>query len=189
HWQGRARSVDFYDLKGDIETLFPNCTLTFRPLAEHPALHPGRAASIVLDGQIIGFLGELHPAHLQAHNLQQPIVAAEIDLEQVLATQLPRYREFSRQPIVTRDIAFTAPAALTAAELLDTLRQAAGDEILAIELFDVYQGEHLADGQKSLAFRVLLQDTHKTLEDAQVDALVARMRQHACDTLGVTLRS
>ena len=189
HWQGRARSVDFYDLKGDIETLFPNRALSFRPLAEHPALHPGRAATIVLDGQPIGFVGELHPAHLQAHNLQQGIVAAEIDLEHAQSAALPRYREFSRQPIVTRDIAFTAPATLSAAELLDTLRQAAGDEVLAIELFDVYQGEHLAEGQKSLAFRVLLQDTHKTLEDAQVEALVCRMREHACTTLGITLRS
>ncbi len=177
-WGAATRNVDFYDLKADIEALMAPAELRFES-AEHPALHPGRSASLSMNGKIIGYLGELHPKWVQKYDLGTPPIVCEIDANAALSAELPIYAPISRQPSVTRDMALVIDQKVPVSAVLDALNASAAPIVTAIELFDVYQGKGIDPDKKSLAFRVLMQDTQRTLEDAEVDAAVAALVQRA----------
>lgn len=173
-WGAAAVRVDFFDIKGDVEALFGDVELRFEKL-EHPALHPGRAARILLDGQAVGLVGELHPRHVQHYGLPTAPQLFEIELDAVLAARLPRAGELSRFQPVRRDIAVLVDDGVAVQDLLDSLKATASERVQAVKLFDVYRGKGVTDGQKSLAFAVTLQDTRKTLLDSEIDAEIANL--------------
>ncbi|MBN8440805.1 MAG: phenylalanine--tRNA ligase subunit beta [Thauera sp.] len=186
-WGERSRQIDFYDVKGDLEALFAPRQLSFESLS-HPALHPGRAATVRLDGHNIGILGELHPVWVQGYDMGSAPVVFEIELNAALASVLPRYSEISRMPAVTRDLALVVALDVPVARVLQVLREAAPGVVREINLFDVYHGKGIDPDKKSLAFRILMQDTQRTLEDAEVDAAVAALVRQAEVVLGARLR-
>ncbi|MDR2208099.1 MAG: phenylalanine--tRNA ligase subunit beta [Azoarcus sp.] len=186
-WGEPARAVDFFDLKGDLEALFAPRTLTFAPVSV-PALHPGRAASVFLDGRNIGEIGELHPVWTQRFELGAAPVVFEIDLDATLSALCPKSGEVSRMPIVLRDLALVVPASVSAQRVLDALRETAPANVREILLFDVYQGKGIEIGCKSLAFRISMQDTCRTLEDAEVDEVISGLLHHVERTVGGRLR-
>ncbi|NMG45191.1 phenylalanine--tRNA ligase subunit beta [Aromatoleum toluvorans] len=186
-WGAPTRNIDFYDVKADVEALFPPRVLKFEPVSD-PALHPGRAAAVLLDGRRIGVVGELHPVWVQRYDLGTAPVVFELEMDAVLQAQLPAYEEISRQPAVTRDLALVVEQALPVARVIEVLGESAPDIVKGVELFDVYHGKGIEPGKKSLAFRVLMQDTQRTLEDAEVDAAVTAIVQHAETVLGARLR-
>ncbi len=186
-WGERSRAVDFFDVKADVEALFAprpvRCVAT-----GHAALHPGRAAEIRVGGRYVGVIGELHPRLVQKYDLGAAPVLFEIDLAALLERDLPRYRSVSRLPTVVRDLALVVPQEVVAETVLAALSGAAPVIVREIRLFDVYQGQGLPAGRKSLAFRVVMQDTEKTLEDAEADAAVAVLVDAASRDVGATLR-
>ncbi|HTH95662.1 MAG TPA: phenylalanine--tRNA ligase subunit beta [Rhodocyclaceae bacterium] len=186
-WGIKTRNVDFFDAKGDVEALFPGRDLRFEK-AVHPALHPGRSAAILLDGQKIGVIGELHPEWTQKYELNSAPVVFELELSALLDVAMPAYASVSRFPVVERDLAFVVAQDAVLQDLLDVLKKAAAAQVKHLDLFDVYQGKGLDEGQKSLAFRVVMQDTDKTLEDAEVDAMIARLID-AARQFGAVLRA
>jgi phenylalanyl-tRNA synthetase beta chain len=187
-WGTPSRAADFYDLKGDIEALFAPRRPTFERTS-HPALHPGRSARVLLDGREIGVLGEIHPRWRQKYELADPTMVFEIDLAPLLETPLPAYAEVSRLPAVVRDIALVVPQQCEVAALLAALQAAAPGFVREIQLFDVYQGKGIAADRKSLAFRVAMQDTRRTLADSDADAALASLLAAAQQQFGATLRS
>ncbi|MBL8489735.1 MAG: phenylalanine--tRNA ligase subunit beta, partial [Rhodocyclaceae bacterium] len=186
-WGLPARTVDFFDAKGDVEALFPPGALCFEKTA-HPALHPGRAAAVSTAGRCIGVVGELHPRWAQKYELGAAPVVFELDLEAVLATPMPEFQEVSRFPVVVRDIALIVPQSVSVRALLDALRAQAPVIVREVQLFDLYQGKGLETGQKSLAFRVVMQDTSRTLEDREVEAAVQILVESARREFGAALR-
>ncbi len=186
-WGTPARAADFFDVKGDLEALLAPRRLVFRATS-HPALHPGRCAEVECDGQRLGVLGELHPQWVQQYELGRAPVLFELDLEPLLATELPRYAEVSRLPSVRRDIALVVPHAVRTADLLACLQQAAPAVVKELAPFDLYQGKGLAEGEKSIAFRIVMQDTARTLEDRDTDAAVAALVAAAQEKFGARLR-
>jgi phenylalanyl-tRNA synthetase beta chain len=186
-WGTLARTTDFYDLKGDLEALFAPRHLSFGRTT-HPALHPGRSARVLLDGAEIGLVGEIHPRWKQKYELTDATVVFEIDLAPLLATPLPAYAEVSRFPAVVRDIALVVPQQCEVAALHAALRAAAPDYVREIRLFDVYQGKGVAADCKSLAFRIAMQDTRKTLADSDADAAMASLLAAAQARFGAVLR-
>ncbi|MBT0961958.1 phenylalanine--tRNA ligase subunit beta [Denitromonas iodatirespirans] len=186
-WGVAQRNVDFYDLKGDLEALFAPRVLSFEA-AEHPALHPGRSARILCEGRAIGFLGEIHPKWVQNYELGTAPVVCEVDTQALLAADLPVYSAISRQPAVVRDMALVVANSVAAMPLMAALKQAAPAIVRDVQLFDVYQGKGVDPDKKSLAFRVLMQDTQRTLEDAEVDAAVAALVQCAQAQFNAALR-
>ncbi len=141
---GSARQpVDFYDIKADVEALFAPRRLEFVKTA-HPALHPGRCASVVLDGSTVGVLGELHPRWVQKYELGTAPVVFELELTELLAASFPAYTEVSRFPAVVRDLALVVPQSQDLAPLLEALRTAAPVIVRDVALFDVYHGKGLA---------------------------------------------
>lgn len=186
-WGERGRAVDFFDVKADVEALFAPRQLSFETLS-HPALHPGRAANVLLDGHSVGVVGELHPVWVQRYDLGSAPVVFELELDAALQARMPAYREISRMPAVFRDLALVVGVDVTVARVIDALREVAPEVVKDIALFDVYHGKGIDPDKKSLAFRVLMQDTQRTLEDAEVDAAVAVLVQQAETALGARLR-
>ncbi|MDP2751412.1 MAG: phenylalanine--tRNA ligase subunit beta [Rhodocyclaceae bacterium] len=182
-----TRDVDFFDIKGDLEALFSPHSLHFEKMI-HPALHPGRAARILFDGRDIGFVGALHPQLVQKYELGMAPVVFEVDRDVLLSISVPAYREVSRQPAVIRDLALVVSQNQNVEPLQAALRAAAPPVVVDISLFDVYQGKGLADGQKSLAFRVVMRDTERTLTDVEVEKTVALLVDAAVHYCGAVLR-
>ncbi|MFA4969566.1 MAG: phenylalanine--tRNA ligase subunit beta [Sulfuritalea sp.] len=186
-WGAPASRVDFYDAKGDVEALFAPRRLEFIT-AQHPALHPGRCATVTLDGRPVGIVGELHPRWVQKYELGTAPVVFELELADLLATPFPDYVEVSRFPAVIRDLALVVHHTQALAPLMAALRAAAPAIVRDVALFDVYQGKGLAENEKSLAFRIVIQDTQRTLEDAEVEAVIANMLAVARRDFNASLR-
>ena len=186
-WATLTRAVDFFDVKGDLERLFGGALDTWR--GEHPALHPGQTAQLVLDGRRIGWLGALHPRLVQELDLPAAPILFELDLEALTQLPLPRHQSISRFPQVRRDLAFVMDAAIPAGDVLATLQQAATAIVLELALFDQYRGKGIPPDQKSLAFRVVMQDTQRTLTDAEVEDAVAKLADAVLRQFNATLRS
>jgi phenylalanyl-tRNA synthetase beta chain len=186
-WGERSRNVDFYDVKGDLEALFAPRELLFAPLS-HPALHPGRAASVKLDGHAIGVIGELHPVWVQRYDLGTAPVVFEVALDAALAARMPAYAELSRMQAVRRDLALVIAVDVPVERVLEVMREVAPEVVREISLFDVYHGKGIDPDKKSLAFRVSMQDTQRTLEDAEVEAAIAVLVKEVETVLGGRLR-
>ncbi|HEY3432289.1 MAG TPA: phenylalanine--tRNA ligase subunit beta [Rhodocyclaceae bacterium] len=186
-WGSDSRKVDFYDLKADVEALFTGRNLRFEKL-EHPALHPGRAATVWLEDKSVGILGELHPRWVQKYDLGTAPVVFELDLVPLLEQPFPMYRDVSRFPAVVRDLALIVANETPWQDLCEALKKAAPAIVCDIELFDLYQGKGVVEGRKSLAFRVVMQDTQKTLEDAEVESAVATLVAAAENSFAAELR-
>ncbi|HEF4731871.1 phenylalanine--tRNA ligase subunit beta [Burkholderia multivorans] len=186
-WGIATRAVDFFDVKGDLEALLAPASARFVK-AEHPALHPGRSARIEVDGRAVGWIGELHPRLMQKYELPHAPVMFEIDADALIARALPAPTDVSKFPPVRRDIAVVVDQAAEVQTLFDEMKQALADDacrfVQKVVLFDEFRAKSntsggLAAHEKSLAFRVTLQDPAGTLQDEVVDqaiqTLVERM--------------
>ena len=192
-WGQPTRAVDFFDVKADLEALFAPRQLRFTK-AGHPALHPGRCATVELDGKQIGLIGELHPRWLQKYDLPQAPVLFEVDAEALRERKVPSYTEISKFPGATRDLALVVKQDVPAQLVIDAFKaeiaaNPAGKIVQAVVLFDEYRGKGLETDEKSLAFRFSLQDTQSTLQDDAVDAIMAAVAESASTKLGARLRA
>ena len=186
-WGIKGRPGDFYDIKGDVEALLAPLPAEFRPV-EHPALHPGKAAAILVRGMTAGWIGELHPRWQQKYDLPIPPVLFELDFDAIGIRGLPAYKETSKFPLVRRDIAAEVDEGATYQAIVEVLWRERPPLVTEIGLFDIYRGTGVEEGKKSLAFRVLLQDTRKTLTDAEVESAVSQLRRILQETFNAKLR-
>jgi len=167
-WGAPARGVDFFDVKADLEALVAPRALRVEA-SPHPALHPGRSGRVLVDGVPAGWLGELHPRWQQKYELPQPAILFELEAEVLAEAPLPQPSQPSRFPPVVRDIALLVDAGTPVQALLDAARAEKPPIVQGVRLFDLYQGSNLPAGKKSLAFRVVMQDTERTLTDTEAD--------------------
>ncbi|HEY3179351.1 MAG TPA: phenylalanine--tRNA ligase subunit beta [Casimicrobiaceae bacterium] len=186
-WGSPARRVDIFDVKADIEALAAPRRVT-TAADSLPWLHPGRSASVLIDGVSCGFLGELHPRLLRHFELAFSPVLFELDLEPLLDVSLPAVTRISKFPPVRRDMAIVVDEAVSAQAILDALDALKPPYVERIEPFDLYRGPGLLPGKKSLAILVLMQDTERTLTDADIDAAMRILLTALHDRFGATLR-
>ena len=191
-WGTKERAVDFFDAKGDVQALFSPCHVDFA-VCEHPALHPGRCASIRLDGVVVGHIGELHPRWRQAYELNHAPVVFEVELSALQHTSVPAFTPLPKQQSVWRDIAVMADESVTHEALMQViLERSAGGLIRSANLFDVFRppvaAGTTAPAQRSLAVRLELLDGEATLTDERIDAAVAQVIDTLRTRLGVHLR-
>ncbi len=187
-WGEPTRSNDFYDLKADLDALLWPAVASYEP-GEHAALHPGQTARLILAGQTIGWLGALHPKWASELNLNRPAILFELDWANLAARPSPRYRGVSRFPSVRRDIAVLVDISLPVGQLLETVRANMPVLVTDFVVFDVYQGKGVPTDKKSLAFKMLLQDTEKTLTDSEIEGAVAAVLNLLAARFGAVLRA
>jgi phenylalanyl-tRNA synthetase beta chain len=186
-WGEKSRNVDFYDLRADLDALLHPACAEYRPEA-HPSLHPGQRARVWVEGLAIGWIGALHPGLTQKYGFARAPVIFEIDLNPLLHRGAPRYQGMPRYPAVRRDIAMVVNADLPLGDILSFARGARPALVAEIACFDVYQGQGIEAGKKSLAFKMLLQHTEKTLTDLEIDSAVTEVVNALSTRFNATLR-
>lgn len=174
-WSGVKDRVDFYDLKGDLESVIAlggeEDAWRFEP-AEHPALHPGQSAQLLYNGEPAGWIGTLHPQVRATLGLKMDAVLFEVRLDMLSQGSVPAFEPLSRFPEVRRDLAFILKEVTPVQSLLDCAREQAGDYLQDIKLFDVYAGKGVAEGHKSIALGLTWQHPSRTLNDEEINQLV-----------------
>ena len=188
-------SIDFYELKGVIETLLNGVHASSMPVyvpISHPTLYPGRAAAVELNGQRIGIFGELHP-HVRAQwNLpEQPVLIADLDVRALrsVAAELTQAREVSRFQAITEDLAVVVDEAVTGAQVEQTIRRAGGNLLKSISLFDVFRGDQIGAGKKSLAYSLTYQSDERVLSMADIEKPRGKIIKSIEGQLGGTIRT
>ena len=168
-WDSPPRAVDFFDLKADLESMIAPLVARFEPAA-HPAFHPARSARVLVDGRPVGWIGELHPKWQQKYELPQAPVLFEVDAELLQATPLPQPGIPSNQPVVVRDISMLFPLEVPVQAIFDAIQAEKPPIVGLVSLLSLFRGPGVPADRKSLAFRVVMQDTERTLTDAEADA-------------------
>jgi len=163
--------VDFFDIKGDVERLlglsignqfvFEKCDV--------PELHPGQAASISLNGAVVGVVGAVHPGIQKSLDLRKPAYLFQIDVASIAQMQLPAFTELSRFPGTSRDIAVMVDAALPVSQLLASIQSVTGEWLKDVVIFDVYQGKGIEPGSKSVAMGLTWQHASRTLNEEEIN--------------------
>ncbi len=186
-WGQAGRKVDFFDLKADLESLLPEGVAMRFEAATHPALHPGQCARIQHDGQTVGWLGALHPSLQKTLGLEQAVYLFEIELAALETRALPAFTPLSRFPETRRDIAVIVDESVSAGEMLAAIRENASKLLVESEIFDIYDGQGVEKGAKSVAFGLILQEFSRTLTDEEIDAeienIVSVLKQRFAATL------
>ncbi|POZ63706.1 phenylalanine--tRNA ligase subunit beta [Chromobacterium alticapitis] len=185
-WGAKAERVDFFDVKADVEALLHPVKAAYRK-ASHPAFHPGRCAEVLVGGEVVGVIGELHPQWVQAYDLVNAPVLFELGLDAAVARSRIKAQPVSKFQPVRRDLALLADEAVTVAQLLAAFDAKRAAIVSEIALFDVYRGKGVAEGKKSLAFSVLMQDNSRTLTDEDVEPAMQALLDAALE-LGAQLR-
>jgi phenylalanyl-tRNA synthetase beta chain len=191
-WGTKGERVDFYDLRGIVEALakMVGVSLAFRAGADIPYLHPGQQAEVVLGGDAVGSIGALHPEVVRNFDLRTVPVAMEIDLDRLDRDRNPqgRYSPLPRYPAVFRDMAVVVPERMRAAEVEGAIRRAGGALVEAVRPFDVYRGEPVPEGKKSLAFSIQYRAVDRTLTDEEVATIHGKILEAVERDLGGVLR-
>lgn len=190
-WHFRDEEVDFFDIKGIIEGLLSSLKIEADFIKDsHSSFHPGRCARIVVSGEIIGIVGEIHPYVLSRYGIRGRVYASEIRLLPILewANLERRYVPFSKYPGIRRDMAFLVPEDVKAKDMEIAIREEGGDLVEDVLLFDLYKGERIPEGMKSLAFSVTFRSTERTLRSDEVDEIQGRIVEVLGKRFGARLR-
>ena len=188
-WGGKVRHVDFFDVKGELEALLAPAKPEFLA-AEHPAMHPGRCASVKLNGELVGYVGELHPRWRQSWDLQHAPIMFELDLEAVMQRVVPVAQGVARFQAVERDIAVIVAEKVSHSELMAAIHEAPTESLLrSAVLFDVFRPQATLGIEKSLAVRLSLYSEEATLTEVQIDATVKAVLDHLALKLSARLRT
>ena len=188
-WASNAESVDFFDMKGEIETVLQatDQKVIFRA-AVRPGLHDGQTAEILLGEEVVGVMGRLHPSTAKTLNLPEQTLVAELELASVAGRALPDYEEISKFPEVRRDIAVIVNRETPSAAVLDTAMASAGAALADARIFDVYEGDGVAENKKSLAIGLTFRDQSRTLTDEEINESLSQVIESLGEKLGATLR-
>ncbi len=187
-WQA-AENTDFFSVKGDLESVLALTGGDWRfEAAVHPALHPGRSARILRDGQAVGWIGELHPKLKEVLDLTTNTVLFEVEMSALADRALARSEPLVRFPSLRRDLAVLVPSETPAQAIIDVVKATGVDNLVDAMVFDTYAGQGVPEGQKSVAFCLILQDFSRTLVDADVSQAVAIVLEQLGKQLGASLR-
>ncbi|WP_339413666.1 phenylalanine--tRNA ligase subunit beta [Pseudomonas sp. EA_35y_Pfl2_R5] len=190
-WAHSRDDVDFYDVKADVEALLASAgagdSFAFVP-GEHPALHPGQAARIEREGRVVGFLGAIHPELSKALGLDQAVFMFELVLGEIAQGGMPKFQELSKFPEVRRDLAVLVERDVPAQDLLGAIREAAGEWLTDLKLFDVYHGKGIDPDRKSLAVGLTWQHPSRTLNDDEVSTTTQNILTCLEQRFNATLR-
>ncbi|MFJ1269485.1 phenylalanine--tRNA ligase subunit beta [Legionella lytica] len=191
NWSETSRTFDFFDLKGDLQSLFAALKLNRVEFiaASHSALHPGQSAEILVNGVFAGWIGALHPRLLDALDLQDDVFLFELNLDALTGHDAPRYRPISKYPQIRRDLSFLVDKQISVMKIESAIRAVSNENWLkAFDVFDVYTGQGIPEGKKSLAVAMTLQDDGRTLVDAEINSLISAIIKALENEFSIILR-
>ena len=190
-WGATAQGVDFFDIKADVEAVLAltgeTGDIRFEPV-EHPALQPGQAATIKRGDETLGIIGKLHPGLAKDYDFKRGVFVFELDAAKALASAAPTVKAISRFPAIRRDIAVVVDDAVPANELVDAVAASAPELIRDVRIFDIYKGDRIEAGRKSVAIGLILQETSRTLTDEDADTAMAAAIAHLKNKFAAELR-
>ncbi|HDS1202615.1 TPA: phenylalanine--tRNA ligase subunit beta [Shewanella algae] len=175
HWSMESKTVDFFDLKGDLEAIIgltvSEAEFSFKG-AQHPAMHPGQCAEILRNDRVIGYIGAVHPSLEKPFGLNGKTIVFELELDALLQAKLPQAQAVSKFPANRRDIAIVVDEEVAAGDVMTLIRKVGENQLVGLNLFDVYRGKGVEQGKKSLAIALTLQDNTRTLEEKEIAEMV-----------------
>lgn len=188
-WNEPEQVVDFYDLKRDVSELLSALAVTveWQP-SEHVALHPHQQQALVRDGEVIGYLGALHPQWVDQLDLSQQPFLFEINWSSLKQSDRRQFKAFSRFPAVKRDLSFVVNESITASEICDRVCKLAGPLLNDVQVFDIYRSSRVGEGKKSVSLGLAFQDAERTLVDTEIDHAIQLVVDGLADELGTQLR-
>lgn len=190
-WNESNRAVDFFDLKGDVEALLETtgqiAEFTF-VRSQNQSLHPGVSADIIYHNEVVGSLGLIHPSVEKKLGLKHHVFLFEIKMSALATRVIPAYNEISKFPSISRDLAVVVDKNVSCEDLLKTVKKYGGQYLVQASVFDLYEGENLPVGKKSIAFSMVLQATEKTLEEVDITSSVDAVVNGLKTDFGATLR-
>lgn len=191
HWDSNNQKVDFYDIKGDVESvlavLVNDAAIRFE-VSTHSALHPGQCAAIYVNEQLVGHVGAIHPKFEKVLGLNGATMVFELEIAALGEKNLPRATALSKFPSNRRDIAVIVDEQVSAQEILANIKKCGTNQLVGLNLFDVYRGENLGEGKKSLAISLTLQDNDRTLEETEIQSIVDTVVASLSSKFGASLR-
>lgn len=192
HWSSNLVKADFYDLKGDVESLLDfasdRAELTFVK-GEHPAMHPGQCADVMLDGQSIGQMGKLNPRLQRELDIADAVYVFELTLDPVLITRIPASQTISRFPESSRDLAWVVDRSVQVGDMVKTLTGLAGDDVTDVRVLDVFESDKLGQSKKSVALGLTWQHPSRTLGDDEINAIIDRCVKGLEESFNAELRN
>jgi len=190
-WGTPARPVDFFDVKADVQALLTRCgkieNVQFKP-AVHPALHPGQSAQIVDGDRVVGWLGTLHPQHVDALDLKQNVVCFELNAAWLCEETTPHFKPLSKYPAVRRDLSFFIAKDVSSHSIQATIGESVGELLQAVTVFDVYTGSSVPPDEKSITVAITLRHAEQTLTDETVDAVMEKVVKGLKQQFAITMR-
>ncbi len=190
-WDEVTRKVDFFDLKGDVETLLRMShqlgNVRFEA-CNHPALHPGQSAALIKDGKEVGIMGKLHPQWVKPMGVSDDVYLFQIRQDALMTMEVPAAKAISKFPEVQRDLAFVVDENVSVQALLDAVSAVESDILQSVDIFDIYRGQGIEPSQKSVALTLKIQHAERTLQDEEVDALVDEVLASAKQAVNAVLR-
>jgi len=190
-WGAANRKIDFFDVKADVEAILK---LTGNPdsfdfiAAQRAALHPGQSAQILSGNQVLGWVGALHPAIEQKLSLNSPVFLFELTYTDLDKGMIPQYKSVSKFPSIKRDLALVVSENVTAGMVIAEVNKSGGKRLQHAEIFDIYVGSGIADGCKSLALSLTIQDDTKTMTDEDIEPIIQKILVSLQESIGATLR-
>ena len=192
HWSGTIDKSDFYDLKGDVESLLDFVSdkdeVTF-VAGEHPALHAGQCADVLINGQCIGQLGKLNPRLQRELDISGAVYVFELTLSPLLNTHIPSFKPISRFPESSRDLACVVDSKVQVGDMVKTLAELAGEDVTDIRVLDVFESDKLGQGKKSVALGLTWQHPSRTLGDDEINAIIDRCVKGLEESFNAELRN
>lgn len=192
-WQETAESVDFYQIKGLLENLVKALKLedriSYQATSDFKEMHPGQTALIYLDDQKIGLIGQVHPSLAKAHDLKTTFVM-ELNFEALVEVEKPAlvYQTVSKYPAVSRDIAMLVDETISNGEIVSAIRESANRFLTEVKIFDVYQGENIEAGKKSVAYSLTFVNAEATLTDEEINSFMTRIEKTLMDKFAAVIR-
>lgn len=186
-WAEATRDSDFFDMKAEVDVLTHGLA-SYEPF-QHPALHPGQSARVMLNNKPIGWLGKLHPKWQQQYGFAKGVYLFELDEKALLLKAVPNFEPVPKFPAVRRDLAIVVDEGLPVQQVIDAMLATQLPVLKEVALFDVYRGKNLGENKKSLAFLVVMQDTQKTLTDQESDDTMAKLLNVVESNFGAVLRN
>lgn len=191
-WSTEKKPVDFFDIKHDLEQIFAVLKvaddISYRSNT-HPALHPGCSAGIHFKDKLIGYIGELHPRLTKSLAITQKIYLANFDVDAIYVAPVPKFKEMSKYPAITRDLALVVDRELPAKDLVSCIQSQYQGLLRLVEIFDIYQGENIAKNKKSIALKLIFQHNDRTLIDEEIEQAISQLLVNLDKQFGAKLRS